>query len=184
MRSDTAADPIIEALGRVFRRHGYEAATLSILSAETGLKRSSLYHRFSGGKLDMAKAVLAHAGEILADYVFSPLTSNASLAVRTDDVITRIGEFYNQGRASCLLESLSVSGGADPELLQEVAAAAHKLVRYSQPLLKKLVKTQLRPSAWGSRPRFDPGSLVVARVSDDPSVFMKALEEVRQVLLS
>jgi AcrR family transcriptional regulator len=48
-RSDT-----LPTLAEVFREHGYEDASLSLLSQATGLGKGSLYHFFPGGKEEMA----------------------------------------------------------------------------------------------------------------------------------
>jgi TetR/AcrR family transcriptional repressor of lmrAB and yxaGH operons len=40
----------------VFRTYGFEGATMSRISAATGLEKGSLYHRFPGGKEEMAVA--------------------------------------------------------------------------------------------------------------------------------
>ena len=52
---------IVRKLADVFSRHGYEGASLKLLSQATGLGRSSLYHYFPNGKEDMASAVLSSA---------------------------------------------------------------------------------------------------------------------------
>ena len=53
-RSDT-----LPVLAEVFREHGYEGASLSLISKATGLGKGSLYHFFPGGKEEMADAVLS-----------------------------------------------------------------------------------------------------------------------------
>ena len=53
-----AKEEVVARLMKVFRREGYEGASLSRLSEATGLGRSSLYHHFPRGKEDMAAAVL------------------------------------------------------------------------------------------------------------------------------
>ena len=52
---------LIARLSGVFRDVGYEGATLSALAAATGLQKASLYHRYPGGKQQMADEVLAAA---------------------------------------------------------------------------------------------------------------------------
>lgn len=52
---------IVEQLVDLFFVHGYNATTLSLISAHTGLGRASLYHHFPGGKEEMARAVLERA---------------------------------------------------------------------------------------------------------------------------
>jgi AcrR family transcriptional regulator len=38
---------IIEAARRIFARHGYEGASISMIAAETGLTKAALYHHFA-----------------------------------------------------------------------------------------------------------------------------------------
>ncbi len=69
-------DRLLEHLTRVFQKHGYEGASLSLIAAATGLGRASLYHRFPGGKADMALAVLDHADLWFATHVLDPLSGD------------------------------------------------------------------------------------------------------------
>ena len=47
----------VASMSEIFRRYGYEGASLKRLSDASGLGRSSLYHHFPNGKEDMAAAV-------------------------------------------------------------------------------------------------------------------------------
>lgn len=51
---------IVTQLAEIFRAHGFESATLTIIKNVTGLGKGSLYHFFPGGKEEMAEAVLSH----------------------------------------------------------------------------------------------------------------------------
>ena len=55
-------EEVVDRLTRVFRREGYDGASLARLSEATGLGRSSLYHHFPRGKEDMADAVFEASG--------------------------------------------------------------------------------------------------------------------------
>ena len=57
-RSRTSRADVIQALIDVFRRCGYDGATLSSISEATGLGRASLYHHFPGGKQEMAAVAI------------------------------------------------------------------------------------------------------------------------------
>jgi TetR/AcrR family transcriptional regulator, lmrAB and yxaGH operons repressor len=52
---------LIGRLSLVFRDRGYEGAALADLASAAGLKKASLYHRFPGGKQQMAEEVMAAA---------------------------------------------------------------------------------------------------------------------------
>lgn len=105
-------DSLIAALFDVFRDRGYEGATLSQLSRVTGLQKSSLYHRFPAGKVDMARAVVLGVRSQLHEQIIKPL-GDAAVApeIRFANQITRIREFYADGRKNCILNVLNLDGG-------------------------------------------------------------------------
>ena len=49
---------VIPLLAEVFREHGYEGASLALISEATGLGKGSLYNFFPDGKEEMAACVL------------------------------------------------------------------------------------------------------------------------------
>lgn len=102
-------EQLIASLSRVFRDVGYEGATLSVLEAATGLKKASLYHRFPGGKAQMATEVLEAAGTWLDQNILTPLRSDASPELRIESMVKRLDEFYSGGKQACLLNMLSSS---------------------------------------------------------------------------
>ena len=53
-------DRLLGIVAEVFREHGYEGASLSLIGEATGLGKGSLYHFFPSGKEEMAGAVIAH----------------------------------------------------------------------------------------------------------------------------
>lgn len=109
---------LLTALTEVFRTHGYEGATLSLISQATGLKKSSLYHRFPKGKEQMASAVLDSAIEHLENYVLEPLSGDGSVRSRVKRTAQRISEFYGGGEKACFLDTMSI-GLNQPESISE-----------------------------------------------------------------
>lgn len=103
---------LVESLFEVFRVRGYESASISQLSEATGLKKSSLYHRFPAGKEDMAKAVVVYVSSQLHSQVIEPLLDNKKTPEkRFSDMIAVIAQFYADGAKNCLLNVLSIGGG-------------------------------------------------------------------------
>lgn len=94
-------------LSDVFREVGYEGASLAMLSEATGLKKASLYHRFPGGKEQMAREVMTRAEEWLTEHVLTPLKSSGPREARIHAMIRSLDEFYSGGRQACLLNMLS-----------------------------------------------------------------------------
>src|SRR5688572_29273677 len=99
-------DVVLARLMESFRDRGYEGASLTELSAATGLTRSSLYHYFPGGKEQMGVEVLAHLDRQLAESVYAPLRSTHAPAKKLAAMIDAIDAFYDGGRKACLLERL------------------------------------------------------------------------------
>jgi AcrR family transcriptional regulator len=106
-------DDLLARLGGVFRDVGYEGATLAMLAAATGLQKASLYHRFPGGKEQMAREVLVDAGAWLERNILAPLREQGDPALRIAAMVQRLDEFYSGGRQACLLNMLSSGRIAD-----------------------------------------------------------------------
>jgi AcrR family transcriptional regulator len=102
-------EQVIERILTEFRLRGYDASSLSDLSAATGLGRSSLYHYFPGGKEQMAADVLSHLADMLEHEVFTPLRAVKPVKRRLDGLLDAIDAFYRGGRDACLLERLTAS---------------------------------------------------------------------------
>ena len=67
---------LLPLLAEVFRAHGYEGATLSLIGEATGLGKGSLYHFFPGGKQQMATEVLAEIDGWFEANIFAALRSS------------------------------------------------------------------------------------------------------------
>ncbi len=103
---------ILASLTKVFRSKGYEGASLSDLAAASGLKKASLYHRFPGGKEEMANAVLNYLDAWVSENIFYALNNkNAIPEQRLKDGLKQIGVLYDQGNETCIFRALSMQAG-------------------------------------------------------------------------
>lgn len=102
-----ASEDLLSRLSLTFRDVGYEAASMAVLSARTGLKRASLYHRFPGGKAQMAQEVLTDAHAWLMAEVVAPLRSDAAPHERIATMTAALDAFYEGGSRACLLNMLA-----------------------------------------------------------------------------
>ncbi|HEX8554133.1 MAG TPA: TetR/AcrR family transcriptional regulator [Sphingomonas sp.] len=100
-------EALIERLSYTFRAVGYEGASLARLAQSAGMQKPSLYHRFPGGKRQMAEEVLAAARSWYVAHVFAPLASDGSPAERIAAVAHALDSFYDGGKQACLLNLLS-----------------------------------------------------------------------------
>lgn len=104
---------LVTRLAEVFRTHGYEGASLSLISQRTGLQRASLYHRFPEGKLQMAEAVLDWVDERFIGHVLAPLSEAGEPSQRVAETAKRLDGYFDGGRNSCLLDVLSLGDATE-----------------------------------------------------------------------
>lgn len=96
----------------VFRTKGYEGTSLNDLAVATGLQKASLYHRFPGGKKEIAEAVLVYARGWIENNVRQVLEdSNEMPAIRLARALDNIRELYGNGKETCILRALSMDQG-------------------------------------------------------------------------
>jgi len=93
---------------------------LTRIAQATGLGRASLYHRFPGGKEEMAEAVLDRADAWFVSHILAPLTEPGEPADRVRAMAKRLDAFYGGGRHSCLLDALSLGVAGDHSVRDHV----------------------------------------------------------------
>ena len=106
-------DALLERLSHTFRAVGYEGASLARLAQAAGMQKPSLYHRFPGGKQQMAAEVLSSARDWYVEHVFDPVAGGGSPAERVAVVVRALDTFYDRGKQACLLNLLSQPPGED-----------------------------------------------------------------------
>jgi len=172
---------LLAALFDIVRRHGYEGTTIAQLSAVTGLKKSSLYHRFPAGKDDMIKAVVAYVSAQLQRHLFIPLrVSQTAPEQRFDDMIATIKGFYGDGGKNCLLNVLSL-GEARAEikelLNQDYRQWLAALTQLAQDAGMKQSEAEQKSAHFLIVVQ---GALVIQRLTDDALVFGNCLDYERR----
>lgn len=101
---------LMERLAKVFRNYGYEGASMTVLAKVTGLQKASLYHRFPGGKEEMAQSVLDFADAWIAENIIDPLRSKDGKLTpdkKIKHLVKELNNLYAGGNESCLLNMLS-----------------------------------------------------------------------------
>lgn len=93
----------------VLRSKGFDGASMNDLSEATGLKKASLYHRFPGGKKEIAEAVLAYTGDWSETNIYQVLTDQTQPPLqRLQQAIANIRALYDDGQAICILRALTM----------------------------------------------------------------------------
>jgi AcrR family transcriptional regulator len=167
----------------VFRTYGFEGATMSRLAAATGLEKASLYHRYPGGKQQMALAVAAGVVAWFETNVFQVLKQSGPPQKRIKAVAERLRDFYAEGTKSCVLDLLSIpAGGA------ELAAGLKGVLQAWQKAFAEISQesgfsaSEARKRAEDAIMRIE-GSLVLSRVLGDSKPFHRAVEELGGTLI-
>jgi TetR/AcrR family transcriptional regulator, lmrAB and yxaGH operons repressor len=178
-----ARQEIVETLFEVFRREGFDGASLSSISQATGLGRSSLYHYFPGGKRGMALAVLDHVEGWFANRIAEPSARETPAQDRIDTLLVAVDELYKGGTASCLLERLlaSVDHDAFQSRLAPIFAA------WTTTLAGVLIDGGV-PTATASERAEDAiarieGALIVCAATGSAGAFRRALDDLLAHLL-
>ena len=173
MRPAKVADEAVaDALVAAFRRDGYAGAAVRDLCEATGLRSASLYHRFPGGKADMALAALARATEGFGKTVVAPLEAAGDPAARLAKSAAGLRRHYAGGRLGCLLAVLAASEA--PEAVRGEIAAA--LARWRGALSALLAEAGSGTPGDEAEDRIAAvqGALVLARGTGSLAAFRRA----------
>jgi AcrR family transcriptional regulator len=108
-----AKEQLILQLLDLFRRYGYEGATLSKIAKATGLGKASLYYHFPGGKEDMVVAVLDYLEQWLQQHILQSLRSQDSVNNRLTKMCEQVNELYQGGEQCCLFAVLLMGESGD-----------------------------------------------------------------------
>ncbi len=174
---------LVERLTGLFRQVGYEGASLNAIAEATGLQKSSLYHRFPGGKQQMAAEASAAVLDEFASSVLAPGGRDDPLHERVAAIAANLDRFYDGGARYCLLDMLSV-GEPGVDAATNLAAAAAAWIDIFAALAREsgadaptaLARAQDAVAAI-------EGALVVSRVTGERDAFTRAVRLLPQRLL-
>lgn len=170
---------ILQSLLEEFRGCGFDGVSLSRISEVTGLGKASLYHHFPGGKAEMARGVMDLAWGWLEGNVFGPLEAEGAPPSRLEAVASALEGFYDQGRKSCLLDVMPISGG--PEVKAAVKAVMERLASGFTKLAQDGGLPEAEAAARAEQMLVGiQGSLVLARGLGDPGPFLRQIQRLRE----
>jgi TetR/AcrR family transcriptional repressor of lmrAB and yxaGH operons len=177
-------EKVLRTLTGLFRDHGYDGTSLSLIMRATGLVKASLYHRFRGGKEEMAAAVMDRAAVEFASHLLAPLNEPGDPAERLRETGERLRKFYGSGKKACLLDTLTLN--RESPAVQARAKAAlefwiDSFARFAEGSggLPRVVAMERAEDAVSAL----EGGLVIARVSENRAPFLRAIENLPARLL-
>lgn len=106
-RSYLERSDLVPQLAEIFRRYGYEGASIGVIAQETGAGRSSLYHFFPGGKEEMADAVLAQISDWFEVHIFAPLRERPAPQALAE-MAAAVETYFRSGQRICLVGAFAL----------------------------------------------------------------------------
>ena len=175
---------ILRALGEVFRAHGYEGASLTLITEATGLGKGSLYHLFPGGKEQMAAEVLAEIDTWFELNIYAPLRDAEDPARAIAAMIAGVEQYFHSGNRICLVGLVALGAARDTFAV----AIDSYFARWEEALAHLLRRSGLSRSQAQRRAEDAlltiQGALVLARARRDAGIFRRALSDLTKRLLA
>lgn len=176
-------EELLLKLFSIFRRSGFDGATLSKISRETGLGKASLYHHFPGGKLQMAEEVLRFVESWNDLNLIVPLGGKGRPKQKIKNMVATINDMYEGGKAGCLIGAL-VPEDAFIEyqdqikriLIKWIEAIANVLVEYGIERKESLLRAEDAVAKI-------QGALIVAKATGQRAVFGRLMRNLPVELL-
>ncbi|MGA0563846.1 TetR/AcrR family transcriptional regulator [Ancylobacter sp. VNQ12] len=173
---------IVPVLGELFRAHGYQGTSLSLISERTGLGKGSLYHFFPGGKEEMAQAVLAEIDGWFEQQIFAPLRQGAAQGDRDASIagmFDAVDAYFRSGRRACLVGAFALG-----QVRERFAVV---IDGYFQRWQTALAAALMRAGRSGREAEAlaeeilagIQGGIVLAHARDDAEVFRRTLARLR-----
>ena len=173
----------LDRITEVFRKWGYDGATLRLISDATGLGRASLYHHFPGGKEEMAAAVFGHIGGRVQKHVIDPLAGDGPPRERLERHARGVSRIFDGGKSNCLWGAMVLGGGVElfadeiksalnawtsavAAVLREAGVPAREATRRSE---AAMVRVQ--------------GALIVSRGLGSTAPFRRVIQDLPRALL-
>lgn len=174
-------DALIQALLETFRKHGYEGTTISLLSEVTGLKKSSLYHRFPAGKEDMANTVVNYVQtHFQREVIAALLNTNVSAEQRFNQMIVSLQSFFEDGKKNCLLNVLGL-GEVKSAIGQKLNAIYDAFLYALEKLAQEIGMDGHEAKLWAERFLiFLEGALVIQRLTKNKDMFIQQMQYEQQ----
>ncbi|GGC69778.1 TetR/AcrR family transcriptional regulator [Chelatococcus reniformis] len=167
---------VVPLVAEVFRELGYEGASMSAITARTGLSKGSLYHFFPGGKEQMAADVLAHVDAWFVREVFEPLERDEPRTAIAH-MWTTVDAYFRSGRRVCLLGAFALDETRD----RFAAPIRAYFIRWIGALEGALVRGGVEPAIARRLAEASvvaiQGALTLARALDDDTIFGRTLAE-------
>ncbi len=173
---------ILAALAEVFREHGFEGASLSLISEATGLGKGSLYNYFPGGKEEMAATVLAEIDLWFETHIFKPLREEKEPQRAIDHMLQAVDAYFRSGRRLCLVGVLALGDSRD-HFAQQVSGYFSAWMLALAAALTRAGQDGETANALAEEAVAEiQGALILARAMPASGAFQRALDRLKSRL--
>jgi AcrR family transcriptional regulator len=169
----------LPALIEVFREHGYEGTSISLVSEKTGLGKGSLYNFFPGGKEEMARAALAEIEGWFQHVVFEPLRNSSDPREGVERMFDGVVDYFRSGRHACLIGAFALASSRDRFASEITRYFATWRADLAQALTRKGFDATVSEALSEETLAGVQGALVLARALDDPNIFLRTITRLR-----
>jgi TetR/AcrR family transcriptional repressor of lmrAB and yxaGH operons len=180
---------VLPKLAEIFRKRGYDGASISEIGKATGLGKGSLYHFFPGGKPQMAEDVLAEMDAWFEGNIFAPLRSipagDAKEArARLTEMCKALDAYFKSGRRVCLFGAFALADTRE--------AYAPRIRGYFQRWIEAIARALVvagRAPADARTEAFDAvacieGAIALSRAADNPPACAGAIARLQARLVA
>ncbi|MGK0389846.1 MAG: AcrR family transcriptional regulator [Maribacter sp.] len=175
---------LLNSLMEVLRTKGYDGASLNELASNSGLKKASLYHRYPGGKKEVALAVLKYVDEWVNTHIIAILADTTiDKNKRLHKIIDNINLIYGEGSKACILRALSTDSGIQlfsEQLKDSMSQWINGFTLFGMELGQP--KSTAENNAYKVLTLVQ-GSLVVSKTFNNNKAFLNALAEIRMMYI-
>jgi TetR/AcrR family transcriptional repressor of lmrAB and yxaGH operons len=167
-------------LAELFREHGYDGASLSLISKATGLGKGSLYNFFPGGKEEMLAAVLAQIDAWFEAHVFEPLTQAEAAEAALAAMFDAVDGYFRSGRRVCLVGVLALGDASRDQFAGPVRSYFRRWVDALANALRRAghdkgVAMALAEDVVAGI----QGGIILARALEDPGAFGRTMAKLK-----
>jgi len=167
----------VPCLLQLFRQHGYDGATLSKISQETGLGKASLYHHFPGGKDEMVQAVLEFLENWLDENILQTLNRSGDARDRLQHMCDRLNELYEGGQQPCLFAILLLGSARDVFHAKIKALFCAWIDAMANVLMEAGLDQELAVQRGKDAAIAIQGSVILSQALDDPASFQRVIQQ-------
>jgi len=175
---------VVSKLREVFRENGYEGTSLSEITEQTGLGKSSLYHHFPNGKTEMAEAVLDDIDEWFEVYVFKPLRECEDTVTGIKFMFKQVNYYFDSGNRICLIGAFALDNTRE-QFPNKIKNYFKAWVDALATALKRECITQSKAKTLAEDAVVTiQGALVLSRSQNDTKLFARTLKRLEKRMMN